>query len=52
VAVRYEKAAPGELIHIDIKTLGKIARPGHRVTGNRRDSVNGVGWEHLNVADR
>ena len=50
VAVRYEKAAPGELIHIDIKTLGRIARPSHRVTGNRRDSVDGIGWEHLHVA--
>ena len=49
-AVRYEKAAPGELIHIDIKTLGRIARPSHRVTGNRRDSVDGIGWEHLHVA--
>jgi transposase InsO family protein len=48
--VRYERAAPGELIHLDIKSLGKIARPSHRVTGNRRDSVEGIGWEHLHVA--
>jgi transposase InsO family protein len=33
--VRYEHAAPGELLHIDIKKLGRIGRPGHRVTGNR-----------------
>jgi len=48
--VRYERALPGELIHLDIKSLGKIARPSHRVTGNRRDSVEGIGWEHLHVA--
>ena len=50
MAVRYEKASPGELIHIDIKTLGRIARPSHWVTGNRRDRVDGIGWEHLQVA--
>lgn len=48
--VRYERQHPGELLHLDIKTLGKIARPSHRVTGNRRDSVEGIGWEHLHVA--
>src|SRR5437667_2772455 len=31
--VRYERSRPGELVHIDVKKLGKIARPGHRVTG-------------------
>jgi transposase len=31
--VRYEHTRPGELLHIDIKKLGRIARPGHRVTG-------------------
>ena len=48
--VRYEHAAPGEMLHIDIKKLGRIERPGHRVTGNRRDSVEGAGWEFLFVA--
>lgn len=47
---RYEHAAPGDLLHIDIKKLGRIERPSHRVTGNRRDSVDGAGWEHLFVA--
>ncbi|WDD92796.1 IS481 family transposase [Burkholderia sp. FERM BP-3421] len=47
---RYEHEAPGDLLHIDIKKLGRIARPGHRVTGNRRDTVDGVGWEYLFVA--
>lgn len=37
VAVRYERQRPGEMLHLDIKTLGRIARPSHRVTGNRRD---------------
>lgn len=48
--VRYERATPGELIHIDIKKLGRIVRPSHRVTGNRRDSVDGAGWEYLHLA--
>jgi transposase InsO family protein len=47
---RYEHAAPGELLHIDTKKLGRIERRSHRVTGNRRDSVNGAGWEMLFVA--
>ncbi|ETH49786.1 transposase, IS481 family [Bordetella pertussis H973] len=42
--VRYEHQAPGDLLHIDIKKLGRIQRPGHRVTGNRRDTVEGAGW--------
>jgi transposase InsO family protein len=48
--IRYERERPGEMLHLDIKTLGRIARPSHRVTGNRRDSVEGIGWEHLHVA--
>ena len=48
--VRYEHAAPGDLVHIDTKKLGRIERPSHRVTGNRRDSVDGAGWETLFVA--
>ena len=50
VAERYEHAAPGDLLHLDIKKLGRIVRPSHRVTGNRRDSVDGAGWEHVHVA--
>lgn len=46
---RYEHEAPGELLHIDTKKLGRIVRPSHRVTGNRRDSVDGAGWEMLFV---
>ena len=48
--VRYEHEAPGDMLHIDTKKLGRIVRPSHRVTGNRRDSVEGAGWETLFVA--
>ena len=48
--VRYEHVAPGEMLHIDTKKLGRIVRPSHRVTGNRRDSVDGAGWEFAHVA--
>ncbi len=47
---RYERDAPGELLHMDTKKLGRIVRPSHRVTGNRRDSVEGAGWEFAHVA--
>ena len=48
---RYEREHPGELIHIDIKKLGRFDRPGHRVTGDRTGQSNsrGVGWEYLHV---
>lgn len=48
--VRYEREAPGELLHLDTKKLGRIVRPSHRVTGDRRDSVEGAGWEFAHVA--
>jgi transposase len=47
---RYQWSRPGELIHLDTKKLGRIARPSHRVTGDRRDSPRGVGWEYMHVA--
>lgn len=47
---RYEWARPGDLVHLDTKKLGRIVRPSHRVTGNRRDSVDGAGWEFAHVA--
>jgi len=47
---RYECSRPGELVHLDTKKLGRIVRPGHRVTGDRRDSVEGAGWEYAHVA--
>jgi transposase InsO family protein len=48
--VRYERARPGELVHLDIKKLGKIGRVGHRMHGNRRTRARGVGWEYTHVA--
>jgi transposase InsO family protein len=48
--LRYEHEAPGDMLHIDTKKLGRIERPSHRVTGNRRDRVDGAGWETLFVA--
>jgi transposase InsO family protein len=48
--VRYEHAHPGDMIHIDTKKLGRIERMSHRITGDRRDSVDGAGWEYLFVA--
>ena len=47
---RYEHAHPGDLLHLDIKRLVKIARPSHRVSGNRRDTVKGIGAEYVHVA--
>jgi transposase InsO family protein/transposase len=54
-AERYERARPGELIHIDVKKLGRIARPGHRMTGTR--AAKGYhrrryeqGWEFVHIA--
>jgi transposase InsO family protein len=47
---RYEWARPGELVHLDTKKLGRIVQPGHRITGNPRDSVVGAGWEYAHVA--
>jgi transposase InsO family protein len=47
---RYEWPRPGDLVHLDTKKLGRIVQPGHRVTGNRHDSVDGAGWEYAHVA--
>ena len=49
---RYERAHPGEIIHIDIKKLGKFSRIGHRITGDRTGQSNtrGIGWEYVHLA--
>ena len=47
---RYEWAQPGDLLHVDIKKLGRIGRVGHRITGDRRSRVRGIGWEFVHVA--
>jgi len=52
---RYERAAPGEMIHIDIKKLGRFEQIGHRITGDRvrqssrRGKGRGAGWEFVHV---
>ncbi len=48
--MRYERPRPGELVHLDIKKLGRIGRVGHRIHGDRRPRVRGMGWEFLHVA--
>lgn len=48
--IRYEHEAPGDLLHMDMKKLARIAAPGHRVTGNPRDHICGSGWEVAHVA--
>src|SRR3974390_1276956 len=49
---RYERDKPGEMIHIDIKKLGRFNRIGHRITGDRNGQSNTreVGWEYVHLA--
>lgn len=61
-AERYERERPGELVHIDVKKLGRITVPGHRVTGNRKQGgrrttytpdgrrIGDAGWEYVHIA--
>jgi transposase InsO family protein len=49
---RYQREHPGELIHIDIKKLGRIGGVGHRITGRHPGMINrhrGIGWEYVHV---
>ena len=55
---RYERRHPGELVHVDIKKLGRIRGAGHRITGSRASQrrtrregrLRGVaGWEYVHV---
>lgn len=50
-ARRYQRDHPGELIHLDIKKLGRFDRVGHRITGDRTGQSNsrGIGWEFVHV---
>jgi transposase InsO family protein len=57
--IRYERARPGELVHIDVKKLGRIRGVGHRISGSRasqgKTRINGrrtgiAGWEYVHVA--
>jgi transposase InsO family protein len=48
---RYERENPGEIIHIDIKKLGRFERVGHRITGDRSgpNKSRGAGWDFVHV---
>ena len=48
---RYERKRAGELVHVDVKKLGRIIRPGHRITKSRADrrDVGKKGWEFVHV---
>jgi transposase InsO family protein len=48
--IRYERSRPGELVHVDCEKLGRILKPGHRVTGDRTRRPGNAGWQHLFVA--
>jgi transposase InsO family protein len=45
--IRYEWPCPGQLLHIDIKRLGKFDAPGHALTGDRTRRSRRVGWEYV-----
>jgi transposase InsO family protein len=47
--VRYERERPGELLHLDIKKLGRFRRVGHRIHGDRRRHSHRAGWEFVHV---
>jgi transposase InsO family protein len=48
--IRYERDRPGEMIHLDIKKLGRINGVGHRFTGRGPGTHNlGRGWDFLHV---
>ena len=48
--IRYEREKPGEMIHLDIKKLGRFGAEGHRVTGDRgAGRSRGAGWEFVHV---
>jgi len=47
---RYERDNPGELLHIDIKKLGRFDKVGHRITGDRTQRARDIGWDYVFVA--
>lgn len=57
-AERYERERPGELVHVDVKKLGRIARPGHRMLGGQsarakvgyHRQAHNLGWEFVHIA--
>ena len=46
---RYERSEPGELLHLDVKKLGRIKGVGHRITGDRTHRNRGIGWDYVHV---
>jgi transposase InsO family protein len=50
--IRYQRDRPGEMLHLDIKSLGRFDRIGHRISGDRtgQSRSRGIGWDHLHVA--
>ena len=46
----YEWPRPGDMLHVDVKKLARIGRPGHRIHGDRTTRVYGIGWEYVHVA--
>lgn len=49
-ANRYQRRHAGELVHLDIKKIGRFAQPGHRSHGDRARRSQGSGWEWVHVA--
>jgi transposase InsO family protein len=47
---RYEHKAPGDLLHLDIKKLGRFTAPGARAHGDLSRRTRGVGWDYVHVA--
>jgi transposase InsO family protein len=50
VVQRYEWPNAGDLLHLDIKPLGRIRGVGHRIHGERAQRCRGIGWEYVHVA--
>jgi transposase InsO family protein len=50
VIQRYEWPHAGDLLHLDIKPLGRIRGIGHRIHGDRQIRQRGIGWEYVHVA--
>ena len=47
VVVRYQWPCPGQLLHMDVKRLGKFEQPGHAITGDRARRSRRAGWEYV-----
>jgi transposase InsO family protein len=47
--IRYERKRPGELLHLDVKKLGRFRRVGHRIHGDRRRNSRHSGWDFVHV---